>query len=134
MGHGVLVMRTWEGGGACNREMGETFPGTMSAEAMASPPMISSRHPQGGPDLPVHSYEANPRTKLYVEEGTPTPQRLLLLTFSLSHTCNTFRLFDVVGYCLIVHTSDVFSCFCCWYNLYSLLLIHTYKSDELRCS
>ena len=39
-----------------------TFPGTMSAEAMASPPIISGRHPQVGPDLPVHPYKANPRT------------------------------------------------------------------------
>ena len=42
--------------------MGETFPGTMSAEAMALLAMISGRHPQGGPDLPVRPYEANPRT------------------------------------------------------------------------
>ena len=46
----------------CNRVMGVTFPGTMSAEAMALPPMILGRHPRGEPDLPVHPYEANPRT------------------------------------------------------------------------
>ena len=49
-------------GVACNREMGVTFPGTMLGKAAASPPLIPGRHPQGGPDLPVHPYEANPRT------------------------------------------------------------------------
>ena len=126
--------------------MGETFPGTMSAEAMALPPMISGRNPQGGPDLPVHPYKANLRTLKWNQTfiatrlqhpslcggGNPHPSAIIvvdLFTFCcmISHACNAFRLFDVVGYCLIVHTSDAFSCCCCRYNLYSLLAIHTYS-------
>ena len=49
-------------GDACNREIGAAFPGTMLGKAMALPPVIPGRHLQGGPDLPVHPYEANPRT------------------------------------------------------------------------
>ena len=62
MSYHVLKPRTLEGGDKCNREIGETFPETISAEAMALPPMILGRHPQGRPDLPVHPNKANPRT------------------------------------------------------------------------
>ena len=54
--------RTRGVGDASNREMGVTFSGTMPYEAVISPSMIPGRHPQGGPDLPVHPYKANPRT------------------------------------------------------------------------
>ena len=128
--------------------MAATFPGTMSAEAMALLPMISGRHLQG-PDLPVHPYEANPRTLEWNQTllatrlqhpflcggGHPHPSAVIdffTFHFVISHTCNTFELCDVVGYCLIVHTSDTFSCCCCCYNLYSLLAIHTYRPDVLR--
>ena len=40
---------------------GATFTGTMPGKAMASPPVIPARHPQGGPDFPMHPYEVNPK-------------------------------------------------------------------------
>ena len=49
-------------GDVCNREMGVTFPGTMSVEVMAMLPMVTGIHLQEGPDLPVHPYKTNPRT------------------------------------------------------------------------
>ena len=63
--------------------MGVTFSGTMLHEAVILLSMVPGRHLQGGSDLPVCPYKANPRTHtllqecsthFYMGEGVPTPQ------------------------------------------------------------
>ena len=49
-------------GDAYNREMGVTLKGTMLYESVILPSVIQDRHPQGGSDLPIDPYEANPKT------------------------------------------------------------------------
>ena len=50
--------RTRWGGDACNGETGVIFTGTMLCEVVISLSMVPGRHLQGGPNLPVHPYEA----------------------------------------------------------------------------
>ena len=87
--------------------MGENFPETMSAEAMASLPMISGRHPQGGPDLPVHPSEANPRTLKWKQ--TIFSYKVVALIFTWEWNPCPSAIIDFSTFCFVIpHAYNAF--------------------------